>query len=47
MAVAAFREWEQFGVYIRLEHIPGRYNPADALSRSFTPPLLPVTKIGL
>ena len=46
MAAASFRQWEQVGVHIRLEHIPGKYNPADALSRSFTPPLLPVTKIG-
>ena len=46
MAVSSFRQWERFGVFIRLEHIPGKFNPADALSRSFTPPLLPVTKIG-
>jgi hypothetical protein len=45
-AVSSIRQWESVGVFIEVEHIPGKYNPADALSRSFTPPLLPVTRIG-
>ena len=45
-AVSALRQWQRVGVMIEVQHIPGKYNPADALSRSFTPPLLPVTKIG-